>query len=301
MVSLGLLIACGIESPESQDGQTQNGPASPGASIPSPPVGSVPGFKRIFVVILENHEATAVTAEAMPFLSGLASTSALAERYYAVSHPSLPNYLALLGGDTFGISVTCDDCFHQTPNLADQIDAAGLSWKAYFDGMPNACYKQPVSNRYAMKHNPFMYFLSIRNDPNRCKNVVPLADLFPDLLAARLPNLVWITPDLCHSGHDCDLPVADQWLKQTTGPILESPSFQENEALFITWDEGMSNEGGGGRVFTLVVSSSAKSGHRSQAHYTHYSLLRTIEDAWNLPLLGNANGALPMTDLFKSN
>lgn len=118
---------------------------------------------------------------AAPFLNQLAARGALATNYHAVTHPSLPNYLALLGGSTFGIGDDCTECEATGDNLALQLSRAGTSWRAYMGGLPSPCFPGATSGDYAKRHNPFMYFPSIAEDPGRCARVVPQTRLDADL------------------------------------------------------------------------------------------------------------------------
>src|SRR5205807_7284635 len=138
--------------------------------------------------------------------NSLAHTYALSANYFAVSHPSLPNYLALAGGSTFGITDDCTDCHVATaPSLVNQLDAAGLSWTDYQEGMPSACFRgaDNASGQYAKKHNPFIYFDAVANSPALCSHIVPATSLAGDMAARRLPAFTWITPNLCNDSHDC--------------------------------------------------------------------------------------------------
>src|SRR5437667_4904293 len=121
---------------------------------------SVPPFNHVFVVTMENHSyGQIVGSSSAPYINGLAKSYGLATNYRAVSHPSLPNYLALTGGSTFGITSDCAPsvCPVNTANIADRIEGSGRTWRAYMESMPSAC---DVSNSgtYAVKHNPFVYF-----------------------------------------------------------------------------------------------------------------------------------------------
>jgi acid phosphatase len=279
-------------------------PPSPAAPAPPADAGSVPSFSHVFTLVMENREYGAVIGNpAAPYLNGLAARYGLATQYYGVTHPSLPNYLALIGGSTFGVTSNCLDCHFNQPNLADQIEASGRTWKAYLEDMPAPC-ALPSSYPYAQQHNPFAYFDSIRTNAARCAaHVVPFTQLASDLATGALPHYVWITPNLCHSMHDCDVSTGDTWLSQVLPGILASPAFQENGVVFITWDEGTTSAGccngaDGGRIVTLVLSPLGKPGFASAVPRTHYHLLRTIEDAWGLPPLGAAASSAPMSEFF---
>jgi len=149
-----------------------------------------------------------------------------------------------------------------------------------------------------MRHNPFVYFDSIRQDPvRRLRGIVPLTQLGEDLKQNRLPELVFIMPNLCHSSHDCGLEVADLWLGWVVESILGSPAFDPNSLLVLTFDEGITSlgrcgsqpQGGGGHIATVLISPLVKPGFQDPTPYSHYSLLKTIEAAWGLEELGRTS------------
>jgi len=272
------------------------------------PTTSVPAFKHIFVIVLENKEYEQVLGSAQaPYLNHLAQQYGLATNYYGIRHPSLPNYLALTGGDTFGITSDCTDCPVAQPNLVDQLEAGGKSWKGYMESMPRPCFVGDAGDLYRQKHNPFIYFDTIRTNPARCAKIVPFTQFTTDLQANALPDFVWITPNMCNDMHDCPLGTGDAWLKTWVPAILNSPAWQDNGALFITFDEGKGDGGCcqnavGGRIATLVISPLGRPGFQSDTPYTHYSLLHTIETAWALPPLGQARCtcAATLADFFQA-
>lgn len=234
---------------------------------------------------MENHSAD--EALSGPAVGRLAATYGEAANYHAVAHPSVPNYLALSSGQTWGVN---DDSYHVLPrrDLGDQLTQAGDSWRAYMEGLTaDGCLHSPVP--YDPGHNPFAYY------GGACpSNVVPLTDLSADL-AGNTPRLSWITPDRCHDTHDCDVSVGDEWLGQVVGEITRSAAWRSNGVIFITWDED--DGSADNRVLTLVVRPGMK--HLvSTRLYTHYSLLATIEDLLGVGRLANAAQASPMTDLL---
>jgi phospholipase C len=219
------------------------------------------------------------------YLASLAARYGVATNYHGVAHPSLPNYLALTSGSTWGIT---DDGFHALPpgGLGAQLTAAGIDWRAYMEGMTRTCFDSPYP--YALKHNPFAYYGS------SCpQQVVPFSRFATDM-SGNVPRFVWITPDLCHDGHDCSTVVAASWLAQTVPVILASTAWQDNGLLLITWDEG---EDSANSVLTLVIQPNPLT-HQSSRPYDHYSLLATVEDMLGVPRLGLAAQARPMSDLL---
>jgi hypothetical protein len=267
---------------------------------------SVPSFSHIFEIVMENHETTSIIGSASaPYINSLAQQYSLATNYYGIRHPSLPNYLALTGGDTFGVKSDCTTCFINAPNLVDQLEAAGKSWKGYMESMPSPCFVGDSGSLYRQKHNPFIYFDSIRTNMTRCNKIVPLTQFDTDLQNNTVPEYTWITPNMCNDMHDCSVSTGDTWLKTWVGKILASPAWQQNGVLFITFDEGKTTAGcctlaAGGQIVTLVISPLGKPAFKSSVAYDHYSLLRTIEEAWGLTPLANAGCACTtsMNDFF---
>jgi phospholipase C len=238
----------------------------------------------VFLIVMENKSAQ--EALSGPFTASLAARYGVANNYHAVTHPSVPNYLALTSGSTWGIT---DDSYHVLPkqDLGTQLTKAGIPWRAYMEGLGDGgCLNSPVP--YDPGHNPFAYY------GGACStNVVPLTALAGDL-AGKTARFSWITPDMCHDTHNCPVAVGDQWLHQTVGEITSSAVWKNNGVLFVTWDE---DDGSAtNQVLTLEVASGY--GHaQSGTPYDHYSLLATIEDMMGVARLGAAAQARAMTDL----
>jgi len=277
-------------------------------SVVPPRAPSVPSFSHVFVIVMENHEyGSIIGSPAAPYINSLAGTYALATNYYGASHPSLPNYLALTAGSTFGIASDCTTCYVGATNIADQVEASGRSWKAYMEDMPSPCFTGASAGNYAMKHNPFLYFNDIRNNAARCAaHVVPFTQFWGDMSSGQVPNLTWITPNMCNDMHDCAVATGDGWLRSVVPTITASAAFRNGGVLFITWDEGSSSAGccgdsWGGRVATLVISPRVISGFRSSVAENHYGLLRTIEDGFHLAHLGAAgwSSSTPLREYFR--
>jgi phosphatidylinositol-3-phosphatase len=284
VISACLLAACAPTS-TAQAPAKQNPIPIPSASNPSPAADPTPApvLPHIFVIVMENRSYS--QAIASTYVSKLAAEYAIATDYHGVSHPSLPNYLALTSGSTWGI---VDDGFHALPagGLGAQLTNAGIEWRAYMEGMSNGCFHSPYP--YALKHNPFAYYGSA------CPpQVVPFTQFSPDL-AGNTPQFSWITPNLCHDGHDCSSSVADTWLSQTVPAILDSNAWLDDGMLVITWDEG---EDSANSVLTLVIRPNPLI-HKSATPYDHYSLLATIEDLLGVARLGQAAHSISMTDLI---
>jgi phospholipase C len=218
--------------------------------------------------------------------------------YTGVAHPSLPNYLALVSGSTQGIASDCTDCVVAARSLADTLAAAGRTWKTYAEGLPYAGFTGASAGRYAKKHVPFLYFRDVLRSPARRRNVVPLARLAADVRHGRLPAYALVVPDLCHDMHDCSVATGDAWLRRHVSPLLRSSALKGG-VVFVVFDEGTTDEGGGGTVEALALGSTVRPGAVFAAPTDHYGLLRTIEEAWGLPLLGRSAGATPITGIWR--
>jgi phosphatidylinositol-3-phosphatase len=256
---------------------------------------------HIVVIVMENEEYPDVIGSAQtPFINLLAKHYALATGMYAVTHPSLPNYLALTGGSTFGIDSDCTSCSVGTTSIVDQLEQAHISWKAYMEDLPHPCFMGSEWGDYAKKHDPFMYYTRIADVSSRCIKVVPMTQLALDERANTLPTFVWITPNLCHDMHDCDLITGDQFLLKLVPPLLRA--LGSRGLLIITWDEGSSDDGccrlaAGGHIVTILAGGLARAGARMQTPADHYSTLQAIEDLLHLPRLRGA--ACPCTPTLR--
>lgn len=253
-------------------------PSAPGAgTVEHAPV--VPRLAHVVVVVFENHEVSAVAAgfDAPHFVAYARGYATLGD-YAAVTHPSLPNYLALVSGSTQGIATDCSDCTAAGPSIGTELSAAGRSWGGYAEGYPS-------SPRFTKRHMPFLYF------PDGASHVHPLSALLP----RRLPAFALVAPDLCDDGHDCSLTTADGFLQRFLPPLL----LIRNTAVFVVFDEGTSDTRGGGRVFAFVAGSAVRRHVTITRPVDHYTVLRTVEDALGVAPLGTSADRAPITGIWK--
>ncbi|WP_407570930.1 alkaline phosphatase family protein [Deinococcus altitudinis] len=286
--------------------------SSAGASTPSlqkPGAPPSPALSHVFVIVLENHSLKNTIGNAnMPAINRLARTYGYAANYTGVAHPSLPNYVAIIAGGTMNFTSDDPGPRFAGDNLALQLSRAGLSWRGYMQALPKAGSQVPYAGTYGKKHNPFMLSSDLLADPAQVMNVRTLADLGPDLDAGRAPSFSFIVPDVCNDMHgapECrgraQLDHAgDAFVDTWTRRIMASPSWKAGAAIVVTFDEGEGGDrlGGGGRIATIVVAQGGPRGVVSRAAYNHYSLLRTLEEGFGLPLLRGAKTVAPMSDLF---
>jgi len=273
---------------------------------PSPGPRSVVPREHIVFILLENHEYDSVTSTSMPFLTSETAKYVKLTNSYAITHPSLPNYMTLTGGETFFTSncdVTQSSCRTDATNVVEQLEGAGLSWKAYMETMPSACYKEESYGTppmdYRAKHDPFMHYSDVYDSGARCRLVVPLTQLTADLKADALPAYAFITPNQCNDAHSCSLSDADAFLA-TWVPQIEA-HLGTMGVIFVTFDEGTSDAGcckgvaAGGHVYTAILGRGAKAATTISASVDAYSLLAAVEANWGLALLGNAGKAPLLT------
>ena len=259
----------------------------------------IPHFTHVVLVVFENHEVTSIAGSSdAPTFNRLARRYATLAHYDAVGHPSLPNYLALVSGSTWGISNDCTACIVEARNLADSLEAAGMTWKTYAEDLPYPGFTGGYAGRYAKKHDPFLYFRDVVNSRARRDRVVPFTRFAHDLARRRLPDFSLLIPNLCDDMHDCSVATGDAWLKAHVVPLLRSRALRGG-VVFVVFDEGSSDTGGGGHIEALALGPSVRRGATFAKATNHYGLLRTIEDAWRLPRLGLSRTGTPIGGIWK--
>ncbi|MHB2027076.1 MAG: alkaline phosphatase family protein [Elusimicrobiota bacterium] len=251
-----------------------------------------PRFRRVMIVVFENTDFKRALAQ--PFMRRLAARGALLTDFYAETHPSQPNYIALVSGSPHG--VTGDDPVTvRAKNVADLLQARGKTWKAYAEGYPGRCFLGARAGAYARKHMPFLSFADIQDSPARCARVVPAAELSRDIARRSLPDYMLYIPDLNDDGHDTSPEYADGWMSGRLGPLIKNPEFMKGTLLVLTFDEDSRGRDDRGRdrnhnrICTVLYGDMVRPGSSSNRRYDHYSLLRLAEDAWGLGRLGSGD------------
>lgn len=260
-------------------------------------------YSHVFVIAEENHSLDQIVgSSSAPYINGtLIARGALATNYSGLSHPSLPNYLGLTSGSIWNNpqDTTPQDMTYAGPSVVDGLATANVSWKAYMEDMPSACDLTDTfgPGGYDVNHNPFMYFSEIRDTPAQCNRDVPFTQLATDLgSAATTPSFAFISPNLTDDMHNGTIAQGDTWLSQHVPAIQSSPACTGSTCLIVvTWDEGATTE----LVATIFIGDGVPAGFRSSVAYTHYSLLRTIEDNFGVaPMTARDQAAFPMTDML---
>jgi acid phosphatase len=258
-----------------------------------------PAFERIFVIVLENQDY--VDVQANPYFAQLASRGQLLTNYWAITHPSQPNYVAMIFGDTMSIT-NSDVTDIPGRNLVDQLEENGFTWKTYQEDYPGNCYTPKYESDlhlYGRKHNPFISADTVRTDPERCARIVPANVLTDDLAAGTLPDFSFYAPNALHNSHNTDIPTAAAWLSAFLEPKLKDPTFMDRMLVVIVWDEGGGVAPEPSQVSAILLGNSVRPGSVDARRYDHYSLLRTIQQQWNLGTLNRRDKNAALIRIFQ--
>jgi hypothetical protein len=254
-----------------------------------------PSFQKVFVIVLENSAAESTLRQ--PYLKSLLRRGAYLNNFFAITHPSQPNYIAMTSGDAYGITgnkpVDLD-----VKHIGDLLEARNKTWRQYASGFPGNCFVGEARLRYARKHVPFLSYTNVQRDPLRCANIVDASQLDRDIEAGTLANYSLYIPDIDDDGHHTSVGYADNWLRKTFDSKFKDSRFMKDMLVVITFDE---DDGAhGNHVYTLLLGDSVRAGARADSRYDFYSLLRTIEDAFELGTLGRQDAkAAPITGIWK--
>ncbi|KAJ1564823.1 hypothetical protein HK405_013888 [Cladochytrium tenue] len=239
-------------------------------------------------IVFENEDAADVLSNAY-FGSNLTSRGYYLSGMSGEIHPSQPNYIAMVAGDTLG--VTSDDNVDLSQsNVADLLESKGITWKAYEENYSTSgCNTAATIGRYARKHNPFISFTSISTNTTRCtSHIVNSAQLDVDAAAGNLPKYMFFTPNLDDDGHDTDIPTSATWLEAFLEPKLTNPAYA-NTLFYITYDEtaGLLTNRAIGPIYTVLMGAGTYgSGVADTTTYNHYSFLKSVETLFGLGNLG---------------
>jgi acid phosphatase len=285
--------------------------------------------KHVIVILLESkNESFVLGNKDAPYINNiLVPNYSITDDYYSVAHPSLPNYIAITSGSTFGVrnnSLLVDSLPYK--NIVDLLAEHDITWKAYMESIMTvngSCGGAFLSEAketygYVSKHNPFAYYTDIMNNKTRCRQIVPLSQFSADLANNQLPGFSFITSNIMDDGHTAppnatacapsgtSLQCADNWLSRFLPPIINSPEFA-NTIVFITWDAhhesapmNQTTTSPNNRVLLIAVSPDSREGYvDNTTFYSHYSLLATIERIYGLGNLGrNDSTANVLSNLF---
>jgi phospholipase C len=268
---------------------------------------TAPGhLDHVIVIMLENHSYSQIIgSSSAPDLNQLARECGVASNYHSTTHPSLPNYLAITAGSTFGLATDDCQCRQDVGGVFLQMAETHRTWGLYAESMPSDC--DGVSSRgieYTSRHNAPIYYT--RLNPGCPRHDVRLGTttsgpLNSALAGGHLPTYTMIVPNLCDDMHSCSIQTSDAWVGAWVHRIVDSYEYQHQAtAIFITWDEGTDGHIGAGEncaqnlsdqschVPLIVISRFTRPGTVTGAYLTHYSLLRGVEAMLHVGALRNA-------------
>jgi hypothetical protein len=268
--------------------------SAPSSDVPEARTAAVtattaPRYDHVVVAIFENTNYSTIQKQAPSFMA-LADSGAEMTQSFGVTHPSQPNYLALFSGSTQG--VTGDSCpvsFASTGNLGQQLVSAGFTFKTYSEDLPSAGYTGCSSSNgeYVRKHAPWVDFGNLSQSLH-----VPYTEFPTDY--STLPTVSFVVPNMCHDMHDCSTKTGDRWLKSNLAAYATWAQ-THNSLLITTFDED--NFTSVNQIYTSLVGQGVLPGDYSQ-NINHYNVLRTIEDMYGLPALGNASSRSAITGIW---
>ncbi|MGV8964754.1 MAG: alkaline phosphatase family protein [Cellulomonas sp.] len=299
---IATLGACGSGSATPGSGGAASSPApvaasstpGTGATTAAPPTAPTGTVTKVLTIVLENHGTAAVTA-GMPHLMALADTYGQTSHYRAITHPSLPNYLSLAGGSTFGVTNDAPPANHPVAgaSVLDLALTAGHTARTYAEGMPTSCALTNHGN-YAVKHNPWAYFADPASRLACAVDDVPLGTLAAgpltdDIAAGTLPDVGLVIPDLCNDAHNCPLATADAWVAAWVTQVQQGPDWRAGRlAVVVTFDEA---ERSSDNTVLTVVAAPTLQGVVAAGDLTHASWTRWMSDLVGSPAPRDAHDA----------
>ncbi|MBC7531871.1 MAG: hypothetical protein H7318_09850 [Oligoflexus sp.] len=254
----------------------------------------VPHIDHVIVVEFENTDYAKAIAQ--PTFSKLAKQGANISNFYAETHPSQGNYIAMIAGDMYGVKNDLNVNLNGR-HLGDLLEEAGKTWKVYASDFPGNCFLGERSGEYARKHVPFISFKNVQTDPARCANIVEGGELLNDLANGTLPNYSLYIPNMSEDGHDTGVAYADNWIKNSFLPSIQG-SLPPSTLVVFTFDE--SSRSGGNHIYTSFYGDVVKPGSTYTSKIDHYGFLHTIEALLGLQDLGKNDATAPVvTGIWK--
>jgi phosphatidylinositol-3-phosphatase len=244
---------------------------------------------HVVIVMLENKDAGDVLRDG-PYLASLAASGASLTDMHAETHPSQPNYLALFSGGTQGVDDDRCPLMFDGPSLAGELTAAGHSFAGYAEDLPRAGFTGCSAGDYARKHSPWTDFTDVPAEVNR-----PLSAMPTDY--AQLPTVSFVIPNLCHDMHDCSIAQGDAWLRANIDAYARW-ALTHDSLLIVSFDESESKNDHTNHIATVAVGQRVVPGAVNE-RTDHYRLLRTLEDLYGLPPLGNTAHSTAIAQLWR--
>ncbi len=251
-------------------------------------------FKKVLIIVFKNTDYN--NAVKQPYFSSLTKEGALFTNFKAPIHPSQGNYIAMIAGSTFNIT-------HDKPidlnerHIGDLLEEAKKDWKMYAEDYPGNCFLGKLTAEFTRKHAPFLSFINVQKNPQRCAKVVEGKEFFTDFNNGNLKDYSLYIPNMRNDGHDTGVAFADKWFKQTFDSVLHSPKLPKDLLVVVTFDEGV---GSTNHIYTLLYGANVQPGAQSAKLYNSFSLLKTYEDEMGLGSLNRSDAtAQKIDDVWK--
>ena len=281
---LRVLAICAVVATCSNVGLT--GCGAPVEDAPS----TLPTPAHVVVVMEEGYTYNEIIGNrSAPYINWLANNGALMTQSSAVSYPSLPNYLALFAGSTFGLSDECPVSLGANPNLGSELLAAGYTFMGFSEDLPSVGSTTCTSGKYVRRHVPWVYFSNVPG-----ANSVPFSSFPSSSDYASLPTVSFVIPNLDNDMHDGTIAQGDAWLYNNLSAYANWAK-ANNSLLVVTWDEAWNS--GSNRIATIFYGATVRTGMYSEP-ITHYNVLSTLEEFYGLEKTGNAATASAITDIW---
>jgi hypothetical protein len=248
--------------------------------LASTDVGAEPGpkVKRIIHVVFENADYEEALAQ--PVFARLARSGVLFTQSFGVTHPSQPNYIAMIAGGTLGVKLN-QEVNLDSRHLGDLFEEKGLSWANYAEDFPGNCYLGMTRGKYARKHVPFLSFRNVQRDPTRCDRIRTGDRFFRDFQARLLPEYSLFVPNLDQDGHDTDPKHASEWFQSRFEKVWSDTDFMKETLFMVTYDESEKYLGPN-HILTFLFGANVRPGLEVTDHVDHYSFLLLIEGVFGL-------------------
>ena len=260
-----------------------------GEMAPATPAGAASRPAHVVIVMLENKDQEDVLRDG-PYFASLAASGASLTDMHAETHPSQPNYLALFSGDTQGVDDDRCPLAFDVPNLGGELTAAGYGFVGYAEDLPWAGFTGCSAGEYVRKHSPWTDFGDVPAEANQ-----PLSAMPTDY--AKLPTVSFVIPNLCHDMHNCSIAEGDEWLRANIDAYARW-ALTHDSLLIVSFDESESKSDHTNHIATVAVGQRVVPGAVTE-RTDHYRLLRTVEDLYGLPPLGNSAQSTAIVQLWR--
>lgn len=239
-------------------------------------------FKKVVWIVFENENYSSVLKQ--PYFSELTKYGQSFTNFLAEVHPSQGNYIAMIAGSNLGVKNDSPVDLKEQ-HVGDLLEQAGMQWRVYAEDYPGDCFTGKSSGNYVRKHVPFMSFLNVTKNKNRCLNIEDETHFFDDYQKNKLAEFTMYVPNMKNDGHDTGLDVAAGWLKKTFGDILSHPEAMRETLFIVTFDESALTSPRN-QIYTVLFGQGITPHSLNTQSTNHAGLLKMIEDEYQIGNLG---------------